>query len=71
MVRWSYNDIEEIGRKDVDWIHVAQDRGMWWILAITVMYVWVPGKAKKFLTGWFMLASEEWLCLNLVLKILL
>ena len=37
MVRWSYNDNEEIECKDVDWIHVAQDGGLWWVPVITVM----------------------------------
>jgi hypothetical protein len=23
-------DLREIGREDVDWMHVAQDRDQWW-----------------------------------------
>jgi hypothetical protein len=33
--------LREIGWKNVDWIHLTQDRGMWWTLVNTVMYLWV------------------------------
>jgi hypothetical protein len=35
-------DIGEIGFGDVDWIHLAQDRDMWWALVNMVMSIWVP-----------------------------
>jgi hypothetical protein len=35
-------DVREIGLKDVNWIHLAQDRDGWWVLVNMVMYVWVP-----------------------------
>jgi hypothetical protein len=28
-------DIREVGREDVDWIHMAQDRDQWWDLVNT------------------------------------
>jgi hypothetical protein len=34
-------DLREIGFGDVDWIHLAQDRDMWWVLVNTVMSLWV------------------------------
>jgi len=30
-------DVEEIGWKGVDWLHLAQDRGQWWVLVNTHM----------------------------------
>jgi hypothetical protein len=35
-------DLREIGWDSVDWIHLAQDRGQWWVLVDTVMNFWVP-----------------------------
>jgi hypothetical protein len=43
--RWEDNinmDLNEIGWKGVDWIHVAQDRGHWWVLVNMVVNLWVP-----------------------------
>jgi hypothetical protein len=43
--RWEDNikmDLGEIGFRDVDWIHLAQDRGRWRALVNTVMNLWVP-----------------------------
>jgi hypothetical protein len=43
--RWEYNikkDIGEIGFRDVDWIHLAQDRDRWRALVNTVMSLRVP-----------------------------
>jgi hypothetical protein len=40
--RWDDNirmDVKEIQRKAVDWIHLAPDRGQWWALIDTVMYL--------------------------------
>jgi hypothetical protein len=31
------SDLREIGWKIVYWIHVAQDRNIWWLLVNTVM----------------------------------
>jgi hypothetical protein len=35
-------DLKEIDRKDVEWIHVAQDRDQWRTLMNTVMNLQVP-----------------------------
>jgi hypothetical protein len=35
-------DLREIGFGDVDWIHWAQDRDMWWALVNTVLNLRVP-----------------------------
>jgi hypothetical protein len=35
-------DLREIGFRDVDWIHLAQDRDRWWALVNTVMKLRVP-----------------------------
>ena len=43
--RWEYSikkDHQEEGCRGMDWIDVAQDRGMWWVLVNAVMNVRVP-----------------------------
>jgi hypothetical protein len=35
-------DLREIGREDVDWIHLAQDRNQWRAVVNTVMNLLVP-----------------------------
>jgi hypothetical protein len=43
--RWEENngmDLREIGFGDVDWIHLAQDRGRWRALVNMVMNLRVP-----------------------------
>jgi hypothetical protein len=43
--RWEYNismDLREIGFRDVDWIHFAQDRDRWRALVNMVMNLQVP-----------------------------
>jgi hypothetical protein len=43
--RWEDNikiDLREIGFGDVEWIHLAQDRGRWQGLVNTVMNLRVP-----------------------------
>jgi hypothetical protein len=35
-------DLEEIGREDVDWVHLTQDRGQWWALVNKIMNIPVP-----------------------------
>jgi hypothetical protein len=43
--RWKDNikmDLREIGREDVDWIHLAQDRDQLRAFVYTVMNTWVP-----------------------------
>jgi hypothetical protein len=43
--RWEDNirmDCGEIGWKDVDWIHLAQDRDQWHTFVNMVMNLWVP-----------------------------
>jgi hypothetical protein len=52
--RWEKNikvDLREIGWEDVDWIHMAQDRDRWRAVVNTVMNLWVPLKARNFLTS--------------------
>jgi hypothetical protein len=38
-------DLREIGREDVDWMHLTQDRDQWLVLGKTVMNLRVPKKA--------------------------
>jgi hypothetical protein len=43
--RWEDNimmDLREIGWKDMNWIHLAQDRDQWQAVVNTVMKLWVP-----------------------------
>jgi hypothetical protein len=43
--RWEDNikmDLREIVFGDMDWIHLAQDRDMWWALVNTIMNLRVP-----------------------------
>jgi hypothetical protein len=42
-------DLREIGKGDMDWIHLAQDRDQWPILVNTVMNLPVPYNIGKFL----------------------
>jgi hypothetical protein len=35
-------DFREVGWKDVDWMHLSQDRDQWWVLVKTVMNLHVP-----------------------------
>jgi hypothetical protein len=35
-------DLKETGYKDVDWLHLSQDRDHWWVLVNTAMNLWVP-----------------------------
>jgi hypothetical protein len=35
-------DLREIGWDGMDWIELAQDRGKWWALVITVLNLQVP-----------------------------
>jgi len=42
--RWEDNstmNLRETGWKDVEWIHLTQDRNQWQVLANTVMNLWV------------------------------
>jgi hypothetical protein len=47
--RWE-DDIE-MGRKDVDWMHVAQDRDKWQALVNTTMNLQVPYNWRNSLTS--------------------
>jgi hypothetical protein len=52
--RWEDNikmDLREIRFGDVDWIHLAQDRGRWQAFVNTIMNLWVPQNAGNFLTS--------------------
>jgi hypothetical protein len=35
-------DLREVGLEGVEWIHLAQDRDLWWALVSMVMNIWVP-----------------------------
>jgi predicted transglutaminase-like protease len=43
-------NITKIERKRVDWIHLAQDRNHWPVLANMAVKLWHPGKADNLLT---------------------
>ena len=52
--RWVDNistDLQEVGRENMDWIGLAQDRDRWRMLVIAVMNLRVPRNAGKFLTS--------------------
>ena len=43
--RWDDNmkmDLQGLGRRDMDWIELAQNRDRWWVLVTTVMNFRVP-----------------------------
>jgi hypothetical protein len=43
--RWMDNikmDLREIGRDDMDWIDLAQNRNQWMAPVNTIMNLWVP-----------------------------
>jgi hypothetical protein len=43
--RWKNNirmDLRELGREDLDWMNLAQDKEHWWALLNTVMNLRVP-----------------------------
>jgi predicted small integral membrane protein len=35
-------DLMKIGWEDVDWMHLAQDKDLWWAIVNTVMNLRVP-----------------------------
>jgi hypothetical protein len=52
--RWVDNikmDITERGWSGMDWINVAQDRGMWRALVNTVMKLQIPQNVGEFLSS--------------------
>jgi hypothetical protein len=47
--RWEDNirmDVREIGWKDMNWVHLAQDRDQWRAVVYTAMNFRVPKKKK-------------------------
>jgi hypothetical protein len=44
-------DLREIGWDGVDWIDIAQDRDQWRAVVNTILNLWVPQNAGKFLSG--------------------
>jgi hypothetical protein len=35
-------DLQEVGRRGMDWIDLAQDKDRWWALINAIMYLRVP-----------------------------
>jgi hypothetical protein len=35
-------DLQEVGRRDMDWIELTENRDRWWALVIAVMNLRVP-----------------------------
>jgi hypothetical protein len=52
-------DLSEIRWKDVDWIHLAQDRDRFRALVNTVMNLQVPQKARDFLSKYDQLFKKD------------
>jgi hypothetical protein len=53
--RWVDNikmDLREIVCDDMDWINLTQDRDQWRALVNTVMNLWAPYSAGKFLSSY-------------------
>jgi len=44
--------LNDIGRKDVNWIHMAQDTTQWWALSNTVTNLRIPKNVENFLAIW-------------------
>jgi hypothetical protein len=44
-------DLREIGWDDMDWIDMAKERDGWSAFVNTVLNLWVPKNAGKFLSG--------------------
>jgi hypothetical protein len=44
-------DLREIEWDGMDWIYLAQDKDQWKALVDTVLNLWVPQNAGKFLSG--------------------
>jgi hypothetical protein len=42
--------LREIGLEGMDWMHLAQDTDQWRAFLNKVMNIWVPKKARNFLT---------------------
>jgi hypothetical protein len=43
--------VREISLQGVDWIHLPQDMDRWRVFVNTGMNLWVPVKARNFLTS--------------------
>jgi hypothetical protein len=44
-------DLRKIELDGMDWIDLAEDRDRWWALVNTIMNLWVPQYAGKFLSS--------------------
>ena len=41
-------DLKELGREDVDWTYLAQDRDNWWAVGNTALQLWATSDSGKF-----------------------
>jgi len=52
-------DIKEIGREDVDWIHLVQNTDQWRVLVKTVKNLRIPKKVWNFMISWMTISFSR------------